>query len=454
MADLPSLAADLQRAEWDGQLRTDAAARGAAGHDFGGIVQRPPLAALSAGSVADVARAVCLARAAGLRVAARGRGHTTFGQAQAENGLVVEMSALDAILRIESDRVQVEAGATWSALLAATLSRSLMPPVLTDYLDLTVGGTLSVGGLGGASHRHGAQVDHVLELVVVTGTGELETCSPARLPELFFAALAGLGQCGIIVNARLRLVPAPAMARVYNLLYRDPSSLLGDLRRLVVEDRFDHLAAYLLPAPGGGWAAALEAARYAASPAGLDDAQHLAGLGHHTGQVQVRDYAFAAFAGRLAEQAALLRRRGEWERPHPWFDAFVPGSDIEAFVEEVLATLTHTDLGPSFPLLLYPVRTDCFTRPLLRLPSEEFACLFDLLRTAPTEPRAVEGMLARNRRLFERNRDGGGTYYPVGAVPLSPEDWRRHFGVAWEAFAAAKQRFDPGSVLTPGPGIF
>jgi len=42
----------------------------------------------------------------------------------------------------------------------------------------------------------------------VTGIGEVVTCSPERNGELFRMLLAGLGQCGIIVRARLRLVRA------------------------------------------------------------------------------------------------------------------------------------------------------------------------------------------------------------------------------------------------------
>ena len=35
----------------------------------------------------------------------------------------------------------------------------LTPPVLTDYLHLSVGGTISVGGIGGATSRFGTQAD-------------------------------------------------------------------------------------------------------------------------------------------------------------------------------------------------------------------------------------------------------------------------------------------------------
>jgi cytokinin dehydrogenase len=68
--------------------------------------------------------------------------------------------------------------------------RRLTPPVLADYLRLSVGGTLTVGGVGAMTARHGLQADNVLELDVVTGRGDLLTCSPERHPDLFDAVRA------------------------------------------------------------------------------------------------------------------------------------------------------------------------------------------------------------------------------------------------------------------------
>src|SRR5260370_20457690 len=99
------------------------------------------------------------------------------------------------------DQASVGAGATWRQVLRGTLAVGLTPPVLTDYLGLSVGGTLSVGGLSGSSFRHGAQVDHVTELEVVTGSGMRELCSPTRNPQLFLALLC-------VLAARLITPPA------------------------------------------------------------------------------------------------------------------------------------------------------------------------------------------------------------------------------------------------------
>ena len=63
-------------------------------------------------------------------------------------------------------------------------------------------------------------------------------------------------------------------------------------------------------------------------------------------------------------------------------------------------------------------------------------------------------MLARNRRLFDKARDVGGTRYPIGSVTFSHADWVRQYGDRFAEFRRLKDKFDPDRILTPGPGIF
>ena len=77
----------------------------------------------------------------------------------------------EAILEISTDKV--DAGVRWIELLQATVPQGKSPPTLTDFIELSIGGTLSVGGIGGQAFRWGLQVDNVLELEVITGRGEL-----------------------------------------------------------------------------------------------------------------------------------------------------------------------------------------------------------------------------------------------------------------------------------------
>lgn len=59
---------------------------------------------------------------------------------------------------------------TWIDVLRAGLDYGLAPVSWTDYLYLSVGGTLSNGGISGQAFLHGPQISNVLELDVITGT--------------------------------------------------------------------------------------------------------------------------------------------------------------------------------------------------------------------------------------------------------------------------------------------
>jgi cytokinin dehydrogenase len=371
-------------------------------------------------------------------------------------GLVIEMSTLDTI-EVSADLVTAEAGARWSAVLGATLPHGLTPPVLTDYLELSVGGTLSVGGVGGASHHFGAQVDNVVELEVVTGTGERLTCSPARRPGLFRAALAGLGQCAITVRATLRTLPSRAYVRHYVLFYPSVSALTADQRRVVRAGRFSFVEGEAQPMPNGsaGWQYFLEAAAYydGAPP---DDAALIGDLSYLRGTEQISDLAYFDFLNRLAPDVAFLESTGEWFDPHPWWNVFLPDSATDAFVSDVMADLTPADMGASGVILLYPLRRAVLTAPLLRVPGEDLVFLFSLLKTAAPDTGAIsaDAMISANRALRDRVRHLGGYQYPIGSIPTTPADWRAHFGQTWPLLADARRRYDPRGILTPGQGIF
>ena len=439
---------------FDGQLLTDEAALSAAADDFGHAVHRRPMAVLKPGSVEDVVRLIDFTRRHGIQVAARGQGHSTLGQAQVAAGVVIDMSTLAAVHEINAGDALVDAGLLWSDLLRQTLPLGLAPAVLNDYIDLSIGGTLSVGGVGSQSFRRGAQVDNVLELTVVTGRGELVTCSPTHRRQLFDAVRAGLGQFGVIVRARVRLVPALPSTRYYKATYDDLAIFLSDLLVLIHDSRFDTVQGFVNALEGGGWNYTLEATKNFAPGHEPDDAALFAGLRFVPGQRTSEDIPYFDYLNRLAPTVEFLKQIGVWNFPHPWIDLFVPTSRAESFIGGTLEALDPADVGQG-PILVYPYLGNLFDTPNLRVPAGETFFLFGLLRTAipPTPERSAE-LVAANRRLYEQARAVGGFFYPVDSVPMSPEDWRLHFGERWPQVFAAKRAFDPDALLAPGQGVF
>ncbi|KAL6984652.1 Cytokinin dehydrogenase 3, partial [Sarracenia purpurea var. burkii] len=211
--------------ELHSRLRVDDRATESAATDFGNIVHAKPAAVFYPSSVDDIVALVKLSynSAVPFGVAARGRGHSVRGQATAQNGVVVEMTSLtqycggcgngsgDRISRNPSAGfyADVGGGELWIDVLSSTLKHGLAPVSWTDYLYLTVGGTLSNAGISGQSFRCGPQISNVYEMDVVTGKGEFVTCSKHMNSDLFYAVLGGLGQFGIITRARIALDIAP-----------------------------------------------------------------------------------------------------------------------------------------------------------------------------------------------------------------------------------------------------
>ena len=442
----------------DGTLSTDPTALAEESDDFGHIVHRVPLAVLYAGSIDNVVAMVKYAGANGLRIVGRGNGHTTFGQSQCDAGIVIDLRSLNTIHSISDDGAVVDAGVMWRDLLLAATGVGLTPPVLTDYLYLTVGGTLSVGGIGGMSFRHGAEVDNVVQLTVVTGTGDVVVCSPDQYADLFNVALAGLGLCAIIVGATIRLIKAKERAVEYDLYYPDVSSMLDDIRILVAEDRFSYVRGNAVPGTSTWGPFYIVATKYytpTEEPGGAPDSDDLlAGLSFIPGATQTVDRTYFDFCDVTDQLFVELGQAGLLGLPHPWLDIFVPGSAIDSFASQTLASEDVSLFLPGSLLLFFPFNRDLLTCPMFQVPDESIFFLFDIIRTAPADPNVVDAVLQDNRRLYDQNVALGGKSYTISAVEMSPADWRAHFGFAWPLLSTVKAIRDPGNILGAGVAVF
>ena len=438
-----------------GDISWDPGIRAAAAGDFGGMIHKQPRAVFKPASGADIARLMRWAGDRGLKVSARGQGHSIYGRALAEDGVVIDMGAISRIHHIEADRIVVDAGATWKDILEATLGQGLTPPVLTNYLGLSVGGTLAVGGIGLMSSRHGMQTDHVTKLDVVTGDGRELTCSATSNPDLFDAIRAGLGQCGIVTRATLALVRAPERVRRYQLFYRDLASLTADQRRALNKARFDQLQGAIIPGGSGSWQYQLEGAVFYGGETAPDDNAVLAALSDDRKLAVITDLSYRDDALAFARFEQLLRSKGQWTNPQPWLLTFLRGSSAEQIAREVVDGMSAADIGPFGRMTFYPLRANAFRTPLVRLPDEEIVFPFNLIRIPISNDRLAAGaMVAQNRALYDRIRKAGGVLYPVSAFSMSPTDWQDHFGPRWPQLREAKRRYDPGNLLTPGYNVF
>ncbi|KAH7528032.1 cytokinin dehydrogenase 6 [Ziziphus jujuba] len=464
-----------------------------AAKDFGNRYQSLPIAVLHPKSVSDIATTVKhiwdMGPTSELTVAARGHGHSLQGQAQAHRGVVINMESLKGHeMKIYTGKfpyVDVSGGELWINILHESLKYGLTPKSWTDYLHLTVGGTLSNAGISGQAFRHGPQISNVHQLEVVTGKGKVVNCSREQNEDLFHSVLGGLGQFGIITRARISLEAAPAMVKWIRVLYTDFATFTRDQEHLIsAQNKFDYIEGFVIinrtgllnnwrtyfnpqdPARASQFKSdgktlfCLELAKYY----NLDKAEMvneevqklLSGLSYIPSTLFLSEVTYVEFLDRVHVSEVKLRSKGLWEVPHPWLNLFIPKSKIHTFAEGVFGNiLTQTSNGP---ILIYPVNKSKWdNRTSVVIPEEDIFYLVAFLTSAVPSSTGTDGLehiLTQNRRILEFCEIatlGVKQYLPHYTTQ---EEWKAHFGPRWEVFAQRKSIYDPLAIFAPGQRIF
>jgi cytokinin dehydrogenase len=390
----------------------------------------------------------------------RGGGHSVYGQSLAERGIVIDSRPLGKA-RMAGRTIEVEAGASLLQLARTAHAADSSLPVMSPCTMLSVGGFLSVGGESLGTRRHGAFVDQVAELDVVTGGGRLITCSAEREPELFSMMLAGMGQCGIIVRARLWVLPAPSQVATVTLTYESLEQFLHDQIRLATDLRFDHVSGQILPGPGGSWRCVTTVATLGQKARAPDPGQWLkeysADQISDLSRLSYRDYILpGAKSGDPAPDSSPPH--AEPAPPHrpaaqPSLAVWLPAKAGHELIRVLLATPRLTAGVTS--ILCRALPTGVFHRPLFRVPAEETMFAFWLGRAVGEHGPTLESQLDANQTFLDGALALGARRYPPYGGPAKPAQWRQHYGVdLYRRFAAAKRRYDPQRVLTPGAEMF
>jgi FAD/FMN-containing dehydrogenase len=202
--------------------------------DFSGLDTRFPLAATRISSEEDVAKVFHIAARSGVPVALRGAGHSSNGSTLSDGGLVLVNFEPGGEMALEpsTGHVSVSSRASWFDLQEYLVSRGRECPVLTDFLLLSVGGTLSVGGYGARSIANGSQIDNVARIRLVLPNGQPLWCSSTENADLFRFALAGRGAVGFIDRAVLPTIQHTQCTRIYGFELSGLSELARSLEWL------------------------------------------------------------------------------------------------------------------------------------------------------------------------------------------------------------------------------
>jgi FAD/FMN-containing dehydrogenase len=168
--------------------------------------RRPGLIVRCAG-VADVIEAVGFARRHRLLLSVRGGGHNVAGYAVCDDGLMIDLSAMNAV-RVDPSarRAWVQGGALWRDVDWETTAFNLATPGGLISQTGVAGLTLS-GGVGWLRGDHGLCIDNIEAVEIVVADGRLLTASENENADLFWAVRGGGGNFGVVTGFTFRLHP-------------------------------------------------------------------------------------------------------------------------------------------------------------------------------------------------------------------------------------------------------
>jgi|AntDeeMetagen285_2_1112576.scaffolds.fasta_scaffold01996_6 hypothetical protein len=167
---------------------------------WNGLVNKYPAVIVRAKGGVDVAYAVEFARNNDLELAIRGGSHHQTGSAMVDNGLVVDLEAMDDInIDPEAQIARVGPGNRAEDVLAETQEYGLATPTGSAG-DVGISGQTLGGGIGWIRRKHGLSVDALRSVELVTADGELLKASPDHNEDLYWAVRGGGGNFGIVTN--------------------------------------------------------------------------------------------------------------------------------------------------------------------------------------------------------------------------------------------------------------
>ncbi|XP_058729402.1 cytokinin dehydrogenase 3-like [Vicia villosa] len=464
-------------------------------NDYGNMVHEFPAAVFHPSSIQDIIALIKISYNSSVpfSIAARGQGHSTNGQAMARDGVVVDMASFrkqrkEVAISVSEDPligyyVDVGGEQLWIDVLYGTLEYGLAPVSWTDYLYLTVGGTLSNAGISGQTFRYGPQINNVHELDVITGKGDFVTCSSEKNQELYNSVLGGLGQFGVITRARISLEPAPTMVKWMRLIYSDFSSFTKDQELLISMNgvKLNFLEGMVLMQQGSinNWRSSffplsqhsriaslinkhnilycLDLAKYYDHPSDkMVDKEiqvMLQGLAYIPGFHYEKNVSYVEFLNRVRSGELKLQSQGLWDVPHPWLNLFIPKSQILDFNSGVFKDIMLKRNLTNGIVLVYPMNKSKWDDRMSAITSEEdvFYTVGFLHSGRFDDWKAYE---AQNKEILKFCSDVGIKVKQYLPNHNTQEDWKNHFGGKWKNFLERKLQFDPRMILSPGQKIF
>jgi FAD/FMN-containing dehydrogenase len=153
----------------------------------------------------------------------------------------LDVSGLTGVISVDpvARTADVAGMCTYEDLVAATLPYGLSPLVVPQLKTITLGGAVTGLGIESASFRNGLPHESVLEMDILTGTGEVITASADEHPDLFRAFPNSYGTLGYSVRLRIELEPVRPFVALKHVRFDSVPDLMAAMDRIIETGGYD-----------------------------------------------------------------------------------------------------------------------------------------------------------------------------------------------------------------------
>jgi FAD/FMN-containing dehydrogenase len=147
----------------------------------------------------------------------------------------LDTSGLTGVISVdpEARTADVAGMCTYENLVTATLPYGLAPLVVPQLKTITLGGAVTGLGIESTSFRNGLPHESVLEMDILTGTGDVLTASADQNADLYRAFPNSYGTLGYSVRLKIELEPVKPFVALRHIRFHSVDDLVAAMDRII-----------------------------------------------------------------------------------------------------------------------------------------------------------------------------------------------------------------------------
>lgn len=144
----------------------------------------------------------------------------------------LDLTYFNKVIKIDNKNkiVEVEGMCTFYDLTREVLKHNLLPVIVPELRNITIGGAISGLGLESSSFMYGMVHNSMIECDVLTSSGEVVTCSRHKNKDLFYLLPNSIGSAGYVLKCKFKLRSSKKYVKLNFILYKNYKDYFKNLK--------------------------------------------------------------------------------------------------------------------------------------------------------------------------------------------------------------------------------